>query len=99
LEALLAEVANGTEALIDAATKVATQPSAPVKSAAADAGLTRRESDVLRLLVDGLSDREIGEALFISHRTAMTHVANILGKLALDSRTAAAAYALRNGLV
>ena len=61
--------------------------------------MTRRETDVLRLLVDGLSDREIGDALFISHRTAMTHVANILGKLSLESRTAAAAFALRNSLI
>ena len=95
---LLEEVANSTDALIDASALAASQPE-PAKSAAAEAGLTRRETDVLRLLVDGLSDREIGEALFISHRTAMTHVANILGKLSLESRTAAAAYALRNKLV
>jgi predicted ATPase/DNA-binding CsgD family transcriptional regulator len=99
LATLLEEVANSTETLIDASARVASQPSAPVKSAAAEAGLTRREIDVLRLLVDGLSDREIGDALFISHRTAMTHVANILGKLNLESRTAAAAFALRNNLV
>jgi predicted ATPase/DNA-binding CsgD family transcriptional regulator len=99
LATLLEEVANSTETLIEASTRVATQPSTTVKSAATEAGLTRREIDVLRLLVDGLSDREIGDALFISHRTAMTHVANILGKLSLESRTAAAAFALRNNLV
>jgi tetratricopeptide (TPR) repeat protein/DNA-binding CsgD family transcriptional regulator len=99
LATLLEEVANDTELLIEASTRVASQPTASVKSAATEAGLTRRETDVLRLLVDGLSDREIGEALFISHRTAMTHVANILGKLGLESRTAAAAFALRNNLV
>jgi predicted ATPase/DNA-binding NarL/FixJ family response regulator len=99
LATLLEEVANSTETLIDASTRVASKPSTTVKSAAAEAGLTRREIDVLRLLVDGLSDREIGDALFISHRTAMTHVANILGKLNLESRTAAAAFALRNNLV
>jgi DNA-binding CsgD family transcriptional regulator/Tfp pilus assembly protein PilF len=69
------------------------------KSAAASAGLTRRELEVLRLVVDGKSDKEIGEALFISHRTAMTHVLNILNKLGVNSRTAAAAHALRQGLV
>ncbi|MCC6790566.1 MAG: tetratricopeptide repeat protein [Thermomicrobiales bacterium] len=69
------------------------------KSAAQAAGLTRRELEVLRLVVDGNSDKEIGEALFISHRTAMTHVLNILNKLGVNSRTAAAAYALRQGLV
>ena len=60
------------------------------------AGLTPREIEVLRLLTGGLSDREIGDALFISHRTAMRHVANILGKLEVNSRTAAAAYAHRH---
>jgi ATP/maltotriose-dependent transcriptional regulator MalT len=61
--------------------------------------LTRREVEVLELLVEGRSDKEIGEALFISHRTAMTHVTNILNKLGVNSRTAAAAIAVRHGLV
>ena len=69
------------------------------KSAAVAAGITRRELEVLRLLVEGKSDKEIGEALFISHRTAMTHVLNILNKLGVNSRTAAAAHALRQGFV
>lgn len=70
-----------------------------VSPAAAAAGLTKREIEVLRLLVEGYSDKEIGEALFISHRTAMTHVLNILNKLGVNSRTAAAAWALRHGVV
>jgi non-specific serine/threonine protein kinase len=98
LPSLLEEVANSYELLTEASGRLAAKP-ANTKSAAADAGLTRREVDVLRLVVDGLSDREIGDALFISHRTAMTHVANILGKLGLESRTAAAAHALRNNLI
>jgi non-specific serine/threonine protein kinase len=60
--------------------------------------LTPREIEVLKLLTDGLSDREIGETLFISHRTAMRHVANILAKLEVNSRTAAAALAHRHGI-
>lgn len=72
----------------------------PLKvDAATEAGLTKREIEVLRLLVEGYSDKEIGEALFISHRTAMTHVLNILNKLGVNSRTAAAAWALRHGVV
>ncbi len=63
------------------------------------AGLTPRELQVLRLLAEGLTDREIGEALFISARTASYHVTNLLAKLGLDSRTAAATYAVRQGLV
>ncbi len=62
-------------------------------------GLSRREREVLRLIVDGLSDREIADELSIGHRTATTHVSRVLGKLGVGSRTAAAAYALRHGLV
>ncbi len=61
--------------------------------------LSPRETEVLRLIVEGRTDREIGEALFISHRTAMTHVSNILAKLGVESRTAAAARAVRDKLV
>jgi predicted ATPase/DNA-binding CsgD family transcriptional regulator len=60
--------------------------------------LTPREREVLKLLAEGATDREIADRLFISHRTAMQHVANILGKLEVSSRTAAAAFALRHGL-
>jgi DNA-binding NarL/FixJ family response regulator len=67
--------------------------------ALADAGLTPREVEVLRLLVAGRTDREIAEELFISRRTAQGHVANIFAKLGVNSRTAAATAALRAGLV
>jgi predicted ATPase/DNA-binding CsgD family transcriptional regulator len=63
------------------------------------AELTPREWEVLRLLAEGLSNKEIAEALFITRRTADTHVANILGKLGLPSRTAVAAWAVRHDLV
>jgi len=62
-------------------------------------GLTPREQQVLRLLVQGQSDKEIGEALFISHRTVMGHVANLLAKLDVSSRTAVAHVAARQGLL
>ena len=62
-------------------------------------GLTGREQEVLRLLAEGRSDREIADALFISHSTARRHVTNILGKLSVNSRTAAAALAIRDHLV
>jgi DNA-binding CsgD family transcriptional regulator len=61
-------------------------------------GLTPREGDVLRLLAQGRSNREIAEALFISPRTVNFHVTNLLAKLALDSRAAAAVFAVRHGL-
>jgi predicted ATPase/DNA-binding CsgD family transcriptional regulator len=61
-------------------------------------GLTVREVEVLRLITEGHSDPDIAQALFISRRTAATHVANILRKLGVNSRAAAAAFAVRNGL-
>jgi len=72
---------------------------APAMVAGQAAGLTPRELEVLGLLAAGRSSREIADALFISHRTATTHVANILGKLCVDSRAAAVAVAYRRGMV
>jgi non-specific serine/threonine protein kinase len=69
------------------------------RSPADSAGLTPREAEVLRLLMAGKSNPEIGEALFISPRTAQTHVTAILAKLGVGSRTEAAAVAVRDGLV
>jgi non-specific serine/threonine protein kinase len=62
-------------------------------------GLSPREIEVLRLLVMGQSNEQIGAALFISPRTAGTHVANILGKLGVHSRAAAVGLALSQKLV
>jgi DNA-binding NarL/FixJ family response regulator len=62
-------------------------------------GLTGREIEVLRLLAEGRSSREIGEELFISHRTATTHVTNIFTKLDVDNRAAAVAKAFQMGIL
>ncbi len=62
-------------------------------------GLSPREIDVLRLVVEGRSDRDIADELFISRRTAAGHVASILGKLDAVSRTDAAVRAVRRGIV
>ncbi|MFC1959871.1 hybrid sensor histidine kinase/response regulator transcription factor [Chloroflexota bacterium] len=61
--------------------------------------LTLRELDVLRLLVEGLSNKAIGDALHLSPRTINFHLDNIYSKLGVHSRTEAAVLALRNGLV
>ena len=70
-----------------------------IPMALSDTGLSEREFDVLTLLAEGSSNREIADLLFISENTAKTHVRNILEKLQLHSRTHAAAYAIRRGLV
>ncbi len=62
-------------------------------------GLTPRELDVLALLVDGRTNQEIADALYITHRTARAHVASILAKLDVPTRAAAASYAIRHDLV
>lgn len=61
--------------------------------------LSRRELEVLQLLVEGLSNRQIAGRLLISLATAKTHVRNILSKLSVDDRTQAAVFAMRRGLV
>ena len=61
-------------------------------------GLTRREREVLQLIAQGRSNREIAAALYLSPRTAERHVANIYLKLGAHTKAEAAAYALRHGL-
>ena len=72
---------------------------APAPAQAHPHGLTDREVAVLRLLAAGHTNREIGQQLFISPKTASVHVTNILRKLAVRDRVQAAAVAVRLGLV
>jgi DNA-binding NarL/FixJ family response regulator len=60
--------------------------------------LTERECEVLSLIANGMSNREIAEKMIISEKTVKTHVSNILRKLHLEDRTQAAIYALQHGL-
>ncbi|HEY3458002.1 MAG TPA: response regulator transcription factor [Bryobacteraceae bacterium] len=62
-------------------------------------GLTARELDVLRLIVAGKSNKEIGEELHISEATVKTHINNILSKLGVTDRTQATTAALQRGIV
>ena len=69
--------------------------SSPVE---ARAGLTRRERDVLKLMVEGLTNAEIAERLVVSLSTVKTHVSSIIAKLGASTRTEAAAIAVREHL-
>ncbi|MEE9201979.1 MAG: response regulator transcription factor [Dehalococcoidia bacterium] len=74
-------------------------PSGPPKVEAEAGGPTQRETEVLQQVAKGASNREIAAALYISENTVKTHLRNIMDKLHLASRSQAAAYAVRAGLV
>ncbi|MCC6791244.1 MAG: AAA family ATPase [Thermomicrobiales bacterium] len=74
------------------------EESIPEPEPVVETGLTARETEIVRLLAKGRTNQEIADELFISLRTAQTHVSNILTKLELGSRAAVAAYAVRHGL-
>jgi len=62
-------------------------------------GLTEREMDILRLVGEGLTNKEIGRKLYISNRTVQAHLSNIFSKLDVNSRTEAVMYAVREGWI
>lgn len=106
LEALSLAREIGDQSLIvraeDALTGTATVGGAHSSSRsrpAASPSLTPREQDVLQLLVAGRTDREIAALLFVGHRTVNAHVAHVFAKLGVNSRAAAAAAAVRRGLL
>jgi excisionase family DNA binding protein len=89
----------------DAMAEVLAPPAEPdpmasrtVRGRTATHGLTKREQEVLRLMAAGESNRAIGETLFISPTTVASHVTNIFGKLGVDSRAKATAFAHRHNL-
>lgn len=62
-------------------------------------GMTEREKEILTLIAQGLSNKQIGERLYISIKTVQTHRAHILEKLGLHDRTELVRYAIRKGLI
>jgi DNA-binding CsgD family transcriptional regulator len=109
--ALLEDAANatraiGAEALLEQIESLARRARVALDGAAASDkglpeqryGLTDRELEVLALLVEGMTNREIGERLFMSEKTASVHVSRILAKLDVRGRVEAATTAQRLGL-
>ena len=76
----------------------AVEPAAPEPAPVAPLGLTPREHEVLLLLAEGRTNREIGAELFMSEKTASVHVSRILAKLDVGGRVEAATVAHRLGL-
>jgi two-component system, NarL family, response regulator LiaR len=77
--------------------QVAHQPA--IRQTVPAPSLTEREREVIQLVAQGKSNREIAGTLTISEKTAKAHISNILGKLGLNDRTQMAIYAIKNGLV
>ena len=75
------------------------RPAAIASQGSAHDALTEREMDVLRLLTQGKSNKEIASALFIGDRTVKSHLSAVFQKLDVSDRTQAALYAVRHGLV
>lgn len=61
--------------------------------------LTERETEILKLIASGFSNKEIGDQLFISHRTVDTHRTNLMKKLDVNNIAGLISYAIRNGIV
>jgi NarL family two-component system response regulator LiaR len=80
------------------ARKVLAELSGPPQKPLTPDPLTARELDILRLIAQGRSNKEIAGQLVVAEETVHTHVSNILSKLHLASRTQAALYALREGI-
>ncbi len=98
-EAHEAAMALGMRALADSALSVLARSTAVAPEPIAHDGMSQRELEVLRLIADGRSNREIGTQLFISQHTAANHVRSILQKTGCANRAEAAAYAVHRKLV
>ena len=90
------DAVSGKPTLSPEAAKVLIQATRPTKQPLVD--LTEREQEVLKLVVQGLSNQQIADSLFISITTVKAHISNILSKLGVSSRAEAIAYALKHNL-
>ena len=70
-----------------------------VKNNAKEDGLTEREREVLELIGNGMTNKEIAKKLFLSEKTVKNHLNNIFKKIEVSDRTNAALYAVKNGIV
>ena len=91
---------RGELALTEAVTRKLLHPEKPATSPWPDhETLTEREHEILRLVAQGFSNREIADEICVSAATVTTHLRNIFGKLGLKNRVEATLYAIRSGLI
>ena len=99
LQAIRAAAAGQSAWTRDELRRVTGALATPRLSADVEVPLTQRESEVLRQLAHGLTNKEIAQALHISYETVKEHVQHILRKIGVSDRTQAAVWAVRKGLV
>lgn len=98
-DALCTAIKAAAAGQVQLSPSVATRLTREVPTPEASEPLTQRETEVLRLLATGKSNKEIAAALVITEKTVKAHVSHILAKLGVASRTQAALCAVRTGLV
>lgn len=96
---LIRAIKAAAEGQVQLSPKAAARLVLEVRAPESPEALTERETEVLRLLAKGQSNKEIAHTLSIGEKTVKTHVSSILSKLNVTSRTQAALYAVRTGLV
>jgi two-component system, NarL family, response regulator LiaR len=96
---LIRSIKAAAEGQVQLSPQAAARLMREVRAPESPEALTERETEVLRLLAQGQSNKEIARQLSIGEKTVKTHVSSILGKLNVSSRTQAALYAVRIGLV
>jgi two-component system NarL family response regulator len=95
----LAELSEAIRTVHAGRTRIPPRVAEKLAERMSGATLTAREMEVLRLIVAGKSNKDIGNALFISEATVKTHVNSLLSKMGVEDRTQAATTALQRGLV
>ena len=98
-EELVRAFRAAAEGKVELSPEAARRLASEVRSPGESERLTRRETDILRLVAAGLANKEIARQLSISEKTVKVHLNNVFGKLGVQSRTQAALHAIRAGLV
>ena len=98
-EALCRAIKGAAAGQVQLAPEAAARLMREVRAPESPEALTERETEVLKRVARGQANKEIAHALFVEERTVKSHVSSVLGKLGVKSRTQAALYAVRTGLV
>ncbi len=98
-EALCRAIKGAAAGQVQLAPEAAARLMREVRVPESPEALTEREMEVLKRVARGQANKEIAHALFVEERTVKSHVSSVLGKLGVKSRTQAALYAVRHGLV